>query len=143
MRRGLPCTARMLAAGGLEREVILERAKVRFDLVARHPLSPVERGGAFGALLVGLVDAAAVAGLEADALVVIAHEARDAAIAHKQSDLVRRGPVADEVAEARSCDSAALDIGEDRLECRQVAVHVGEDSERLVYLDGLHAGLPF
>ena len=67
----------------------------------------------------------------------------DAAVADEQGDLVGRGPVADEVAEAQGArDSAALDVGEDRLEPGQVAVHVGEDGERLVDLDGLHAACP-
>ena len=35
-----------------------------------------------------------------------------------------------------------LDVGEDRLEAGQVAVHVREDCERLIELDGLHTALP-
>ena len=61
-----------VAGGSLQEEVVLERAQVGLDLVADYLLGPCERGGAFGALLLGLVDAAAVAELEADTLVVLA-----------------------------------------------------------------------
>ena len=127
-----------------EREVVLERAQVGLDLVGHGLLRPRQRDGALGALLVGLVDAAAVAGLEADALVVVAHERGDAAVAHEQGDLVGRGSVADEVAERdRLRHPAPLDVGEDRLEARQVAVHVAEDGEGRVDARASSRGVSF
>jgi hypothetical protein len=96
------------------------------------------------ALLVGLVDAAAVAGREADALVVVAHEARDAAVSDKRRDLVRVRSVADEVAEAEHvADAATLDVRQDCLEVGQVAVHLRKDGERTLQDDLSYDDLAF
>jgi hypothetical protein len=70
-----------VADGRLQQEVILKRAQIRLDLGGRNVLGPRQGGGALGALLVSLVDAAAVAGLEADALIVVAHERGDTEVA--------------------------------------------------------------
>src|SRR5450830_1898855 len=78
-----------LALRSLQNEVVLERSQVGLHLVRDDVLRPGEGCGALGALLVGLVHAAAVAGLEADALVVVAHQRWDAAVAHEKRDLVR------------------------------------------------------
>ena len=125
MRRGLPCTASNSPAGSLEHEAVLERAQVGARLAARRLLGPGQRDGALGALLVGLVDTAAVAGLEPDALVVVAHHGGDGALAQQRGDLVGKGAIADEVTQADHVGHAAsLDVGEDRLEAGKVAVHI-------------------
>ena len=117
---GLPWTASRSPAG-VAKVKWSQRAQVRLDLVGPPPAStPGTRP--LGALLVGLVDAAAVAGLEADALVVVAHEAGDAAVADEQSDLVGRRAVADEVAERDRCStrrsmSARIASSPGRLPC--------------------------
>ncbi len=120
-----------LAGRRLEDEAVLERAQEGARLVGGHRVGPGERRGALRALLVGLVDAAAVAGAEADALVVVAHQRRHAPVPDQRGDLVGERPVADEVAEAeRLGDPAAVDVREDRLEPGQVAVDVRVDGER-------------
>jgi hypothetical protein len=130
-----------LAGRRVEDEAVLERAQKRARLVAGHRVGPGERGGALGALRVGLVDAAAVAGAEADALVVVAHQGGDAAVAHQGRDLVGERPVADEVTEAEHvADAAGLEVREDRLEAGQVAVDVGEDGEAPRQRDAAHRG---
>jgi hypothetical protein len=90
-------------------------------------------------LLVRLVDTAAVAQREADALVVVAHDGGDAELADEPGDLVGEWPVADEVAQAHHVvDVAQPDVRQHSLQGRQVAVDVAEHRQPAGDSESLH-----
>jgi hypothetical protein len=90
-------------------------------------------------LFFGRIGAARGVLLEADGLILVADDRRDAPRMHERDDLVGRGTISDEVPEAEGLSvPAGVDIGENGHECRKVAVNVGEDGERLVESEHHH-----
>ena len=91
---------------------------------------PEERLLAARFLVLVLVGAAAIVAVEADPVVVVAHDRRDAALADQLDRLVRPRAVADQVAEAvDGIRRLGIDRGEHRFGGGAVAVQVGEDGD--------------
>jgi hypothetical protein len=131
--RGEPWTSRTLAAE-LEAQVEGQSAHEVLGSPARVFESPIDGELAQVAVVLVRVGAHAVLLVTADRVVVVAVDRRDRSLLDQGADLVRPGPIADQVAAAIDLfDAELLDPREGRFESRKVAVDVRDRRDGLVH----------
>ena len=114
----------------LETDVIRQRGEPIMVGVAECRVGERVGRRSIGLGLLGDVVAAALAAPVADAVVVVAADRGDAERPNALDHASRIGSVAHEIAEAVDLGNACRsDVGEHRIERRQVAVHVGEERD--------------
>ena len=122
------------AVAEVELEVERERAHEVFGALVGVGERPFDRALSEVAVVLGHVGAAAVVEVARDRVVVVAVDGRDAALLDQRADLVGVRAVADQVAAAVDTrDAELLDALERRLQCGEVGVDVGDDSDALAH----------
>src|SRR5215204_2766813 len=113
-----------------------QRAQVGLVVRSRDITGPVERLLPPLLLLRVLVGAAAVIAIEADPVIVVAHDGRDATLADQRDRLIRSRAVADQVAQVVDrIRRFRVDRREHHFGCDAVAVQITEDGDAGGHLD--------
>src|SRR5215207_8869794 len=123
-------------AFGLDADLRQERAQVGLVLLGGGRSRPHEGLLPARFLFRILVGATAVVPIEADPVVVVAHDGRDVALADESDRLVRLGAVADEIPQViDGIQMLDIDGGQDRFGRGAIAVQVAEDGDAGGHID--------